>query len=1143
MAPMKGSESREGLVSQGSQQSLISLKEDPQFVMGPPVESILKNEEKRYLLLVERGDFNGVRSLLQDYKDRPDDLNINCTDPLGRTSLVIAIENESFELIEVLLDAGINVSDGLLHAISEDYVEAVELLLEWEERNHKEGTPYSWETLDSENATFTPDITPLILAAHRNNYEILKLLLDRGAALPMPHDVRCGCDECMASSKADSLRHSRSRINAYRALASPSLIALSSKDPILTAFELSKELSRMSIIESEFTVDYKQLEQQCQKFATSLLDHVRSSYELETLLNYSHDSEDVWEPGERQTLDRLELAIKYTQKDFVAHANVQQLLGAIWYQGLPGFRRRSALGQIIDTIKIAAKFPIYSMLYMIAPASDKGSFIKKPFVKFICHSASYLFFLSLLGLASQRVEYVLIEWFGTDWMQEILEDWKRRERGSIPGPIELFIMLYIGGHIWAEAKALWSDGLIEYILDPWNLIDFTSNSFFTAWIFLRAVAWFIVQREQWAGQNPWYPREEWSPFDPMLISEGMFGAAMIFSYLKTVHVFSISPHLGPLQISLGRIIIDIIKFFFIYMLVLIAFGCGLNQLMWYYADLTKKKCFCLPDGGPDWENEEEACFFWRRFANLFETSQSLFWASFGLVDLQSFELTGIKSFTRFWGLLMFGSYSMINIIVLLNMLIAMMSNSYAAIASKSDTEWKFARSKLWLSYFDDGATVPPPFNVMPTPKSLLNLCKKKQTQAAKEKSLQKAEIRHMEVMRLLVRRYVTAEQKKSEEMGVTEDDVNEIKQDISSFRFELLDILRNNGMKCGEAEKGNAAGKKGRLRERRLKKGFQIGMVEDLISSVIANAASEKGPVDVFGKIAKVMASRSSSKMKKRNEWNAMAASRASIKRNPIGSKAQSNQRWSQQSLRRSIIESERADLLSMDPDRIVEYNPRLKEYTPATRVAYAKFKRNTLGVINESNKEPDSEKNKRQRKSNVSLKKLASDPDMKTKIAAAGIVTETESAPAQNSVIGKPLQPSEVILEENEAVTPVPPSPKPASQTPKVPTPAPTPTPTPVPTPAPAPTPTPVPTPTPIPTPATTAPVPSPIPTVSATVAASPKPTASATVTTSPTPTPASPPTPAPSSLQPRISSRPGDRSPSSRPSSRPTTLKDGWF
>lgn len=44
--------------------------------------------------------------------------------------------------------------------------------------------------MDPETATFTPDITPLILAAHRNNYEIIKILLDRGATLPMPHDLK-----------------------------------------------------------------------------------------------------------------------------------------------------------------------------------------------------------------------------------------------------------------------------------------------------------------------------------------------------------------------------------------------------------------------------------------------------------------------------------------------------------------------------------------------------------------------------------------------------------------------------------------------------------------------------------------------------------------------------------------------------------------------------------------------------------------------------------------------------------------------------------------------------------------------------------------------------------------------------------------
>jgi len=77
---------------------------------------------------------------------------------------------------------------------------------------------------------------------------------------------------------------------------------------------------------------------------------------------------------------------------------------------------------------------------------------------------------------------------------------------------------------------------------------------------------------------------------------GMFGAGMISSYLKLVHIFSINPYLGPLQVSLGKMIIDIFKWMVMYILVLFAFGCGLNQLLWYYADLEKKQCYSLPGG-------------------------------------------------------------------------------------------------------------------------------------------------------------------------------------------------------------------------------------------------------------------------------------------------------------------------------------------------------------------------------------------------------------------------------------------------------------------------------------------------------------------------------------------------------------------
>lgn len=186
-------ESNENLVnSQGTSESDLSQIEvqrhDNEF--DHVQEIALTPTEKRFLLTAERGDCATITKLIEEFKEKPEELNINCVDPLERSALIAAIENENIELIHLLLDAGIQVKDALLHAIKEEYVEAVETLLQWEEEHHVPGTSYSWESVDRSSSSFTQDITPLILAAHKNNYEILKILLDRGASLPMPHDVR-----------------------------------------------------------------------------------------------------------------------------------------------------------------------------------------------------------------------------------------------------------------------------------------------------------------------------------------------------------------------------------------------------------------------------------------------------------------------------------------------------------------------------------------------------------------------------------------------------------------------------------------------------------------------------------------------------------------------------------------------------------------------------------------------------------------------------------------------------------------------------------------------------------------------------------------------------------------------------------------
>lgn len=144
-------------------------------------------------------------------------------------------------------------------------------------------------------------------------------------------------------------------------------------------------------------------------------------------------------------------------------------------------------------------------------------------------------------------------------------------------------------------------------------------------------------------------------FNARRTTEGLFSAANIFSSLKLVYIFSVNPHLGPLQVSLSRMVMDIMKFFFLYVLVLFAFSSGLNQLLWYvrllssfhfiqfnmnfdwcrilflhliwfrlffsryYADLEKSRCPDLNVVSPNDSQslaamDHNACYVWRRFA-------------------------------------------------------------------------------------------------------------------------------------------------------------------------------------------------------------------------------------------------------------------------------------------------------------------------------------------------------------------------------------------------------------------------------------------------------------------------------------------------------------------------------------------------
>ncbi|XP_056139743.1 short transient receptor potential channel 4b [Lampris incognitus] len=733
-------------------------------------ESELSALERAYLGAVEKGDYSSVKRSLEE-AEIYFRININCIDPLGRTALLIAIESENLEIIELLLSYNVYVGDALLHAIRKEVVGAVELLLNHKKPSGEKQVPPI--LLDKQFSDFTPDITPIILAAHTNNYEIIKLLVQRGVSIPQPHTVRCNCIECVSCSDVDSLRHSRSRLNIYKALASPSLIALSSEDPFLTAFQLSWELHELSTVENEFKSEYEELSCVCKQFAKDLLDQTRSSRELEIILNYRDDINPLLDQNTNE-LARLKLAIKYHQKEFVAQPNCQQLLASRWYDEFPGWRRRHWAGKFITCVFIGLLFPLLSIFYLITPKSRYGMFIRKPFIKFICHTASYLTFLFLLLLASQHV-------VSTD----------PKLQGPPPTTVEWMILPWILGFIWTEIKQMWDAGFQDYIHDWWNLMDFIMNSLYLATISLKVVAYMKY--------NALKPRESWEMWHPTLVAESLFAIANIFSSLRLIWLFTANSHLGPLQISLGRMLLDILKFLFIYCLVLLAFANGLNQLYFYYETDEGKEC-----KGIRCERQNNA------FSTLFETLQSLFWSIFGLISLYVTNVKADHEFTEFVGATMFGTYNIISLVVLLNMLIAMMNNSYQHIADHADIEWKFARTKLWMSYFEEGGTLPAPFNIIPSPKSIFYLTGWIKTYVWKKPSTKKRETfgtlgrraaenvrlnhQYQEVLRNMVKRYVAARIRDAKtEEGLTEENFKELKQNISSFRYEVLGMMRSKG--------------------------------------------------------------------------------------------------------------------------------------------------------------------------------------------------------------------------------------------------------------------------------------------------------------------------------------------------------------
>ncbi|XP_043682144.1 short transient receptor potential channel 7-like [Vespula pensylvanica] len=122
--------------------------------------------------------------------------------------------------------------------------------------------------------------------------------------------------------------------------------------------------------------------------------------------------------------------------------------------------------------------------------------------------------------------------------------------------------------------------------------------------------------------------------------------------------------------------------------------------------------------------------------NPIHITEYLFFAIFGQKNTDDFSISVRHKLQPKWTIYLFkisfSLYMLVTVIVLINLLIAMMSDTYQNIQSQSHIEWKYGLSKL-IRKMQKTRTAPSPLNLFTTWITyLVKMCKKK---ASKKKKM------------------------------------------------------------------------------------------------------------------------------------------------------------------------------------------------------------------------------------------------------------------------------------------------------------------------------------------------------------------------------------------------------------------------
>ncbi|GAB6027875.1 hypothetical protein CHUAL_002089 [Chamberlinius hualienensis] len=351
-----------------------------------------------------------------------------------------------------------------------------------------------------------------------------------------------------------------------------------------------------------------------------------------------------------------DVLIENEQKEVVAHSCVQKYVTEIWMGNL-----NWAPWRFVVLFFVFLFVPPVWVAFCL-PLGHRYN--KIPVIKFMCYLASHGFFMALLTISVAIPVYPIYT-----------------SLNMVPRWYEWIVVAWLSGMLLSELTNPGDRAGLGFL----KIIIIVISAFAIA---LHACGIFVSSEED--RKLVLYFRNQ------LMAISLLVSFVLILDFLTLHHLF------GPWAIIIRNLMQDLGRFLVILAIFVIGFTfnvCAVYQPIHRPTPQTKNHTGCPTDDV-------------RAYFSPLDCFEMLFNALFGHTDPATLPkaLLGPPLAETVMKVVL-GIYLMVTVIVLINLLIAMMSDTYQRIQAQSDLEWKFGRAKL-IHNMSKTSSTPSPINLL-----------------------------------------------------------------------------------------------------------------------------------------------------------------------------------------------------------------------------------------------------------------------------------------------------------------------------------------------------------------------------------------------------------------------------------------------